>query len=197
MNNALLIFIKNLEKGKVKTRLASTLGEDKAFAIYQALLKFTRDLVTPLKVERLLFYSDFIVKGDEWSEKQFKKFVQEGSDLGDKMSKAFERAFQDYGKVVIIGSDCASLTGEIIERAFQLLDSFPFVVGPATDGGYYLLGMNRFSPAVFKNIEWSTPQVLPKTLEIIESLGHSCSLLPELSDIDYQEDWEKFGWEIS
>lgn len=196
MNNTLLIFIKNLEKGKVKTRLASTLGDEKALAIYKALLDHTRKIAQSLEVNRLLFYSNYIIGNDEWPAENFDKQVQEGSGLGDKMSHAFEYAFQKHGKVIIIGSDCASLTSEIVDEAFQLLNTHPFVIGPAIDGGYYLLGMNYYAPEVFKNIEWSTSSVFQKTIEIIKSLDKTYALLPKLSDIDFEEDWEKYGWEI-
>ena len=112
------------------------------------------------------------------------------------MSHAFKKAFETHQKVVIIGSDCASLTKEIVEKAYKALNTNPFVIGPAIDGGYYLLGMNQYFPQVFENIEWSTPSVFPKTIEIIENLGKSYFLLPELSDIDTEEDWKKYGWKI-
>lgn len=112
------------------------------------------------------------------------------------MTNAFQQICQTHRKVIIIGSDCATLTVEIVNQAFEKLETSSFVIGPALDGGYYLLGMSQFSPAVFENITWSTSEVLPKTIEIIESLGKKYFLLPELSDIDREEDWLKYGWEI-
>jgi rSAM/selenodomain-associated transferase 1 len=112
------------------------------------------------------------------------------------MKNAFQQICQTHQKVVIIGSDCPSLTKEIINEAFEKLKSFPFVIGPAKDGGYYLLGMNQHSPTIFDNISWSTSHVFPKTIEFIERLNKTYYLLPELSDIDNEEDWKKHGWEI-
>ena len=112
------------------------------------------------------------------------------------MKDAFEKIFQSHHKVVIIGSDCATLTNSILDDAFEKLGSNPFVIGPAIDGGYYLLGMNQFTSEIFDNIEWSTSNVLPKTIEIIQNLGKNYYLLPELSDIDTEEDWKKYGWKI-
>lgn len=144
----------------------------------------------------MLFYSDFINQNDDWDATQFQKYLQEGSGLGERIKNAFELAFQNHSKVVIIGSDCASLNIEIVEEAFTALARFPFVVGPAMDGGYYLLGMDAFEPSLFKNIEWSTDKVFDQTVDVIKKLDKSCYLLPELSDIDTEEDWEEYGWKV-
>lgn len=194
--SALLIFIKNVEKGKVKTRLAATVGEDRALRIYQALLDHTQKVALALAVDRLLFYSDHIELDDNWSNHSFQKFVQQGPDLGQRMLHAFQEAFKNHQKVVIIGSDCASLTPAIVHQAFEQLDHFPFVIGPATDGGYYLLGMKAVEASLFLNMEWSTETVLSTTISRIQSLGKTYHLLPELSDIDFEEDWEQFGWKL-
>jgi len=195
-NKALLIFIKNPEKGKVKTRIAKTAGEEKAFQIYLELSKHTRSIAQKLKVNRLLFYSQFINTSDDWESIDFQKYLQVNGDLGDRMAMAFQKAFEQNQKVVIIGSDCASLSSNIVEEAFAALDSHDFVVGPAKDGGYYLLGMRTFQPSVFNDIEWSTEQVFAHTLRNIKNLDASYALMPILSDIDYWEDWLKYGWEL-
>lgn len=189
----LIIFIKNIEKGKVKTRLAATVGDDRALEIYKTLLAHTRKVATAIDAERFLFYSSFVEKEDEWSEDFFIKKTQSGVDLGARMSNAFAEVLEQQNKVVIIGSDCISLTPEILRMALDKLDEVPFVVGPTFDGGYYLLGMNRLEPSVFENIEWSTESVFPTTIERIEALGEKYFLLPKLSDIDYEEDWVKYA----
>lgn len=194
--NALIIFIKNPEIGKVKTRLAKTVGNEKALAIYKALMEHTRKIAEALPVNRRLFYSQFINDSDNWSKKKFQKELQIEADLGIKMATAFHNVFKTNEKVVIIGSDCASLTPEIVQTAFDQLDNHSFVIGPAMDGGYYLLGMNKFSPEVFNDIAWSTETVCSTTIERIESLDKTYFLLPELSDIDYEEDWIKYGWTL-
>lgn len=196
-NDALIIFVKNAVKGQVKTRLAQTVGEDKALQIYLALLDHTRNLACSIDCNRLLFYSNTINQHDDWPSDLFEKHLQNGELLGDKMFHAFQSAFEKQNKkVVIIGSDCASLTTEIIQTAFSKLDQYPFVIGPALDGGYYLLGMKQLSSVVFKNIAWSTDTVLSDTKDRIRSIGAEFFLLPELSDIDYEEDWLKYGWEL-
>ena len=195
-HKALITFIKNPERGKVKTRLAKTVGADRALAIYKALMEHTRKIAVALPVNRLLFYSQRINYSDAWLAKDFQKQLQAAGDLGVKMQTAFQYAFQANQQVVIIGSDCASLTPDIVQEAFDQLAEHAFVIGPALDGGYYLLGMNRFYPSVFEGIEWSTPTVLDDTIQRIKALEQSYYLLAALSDIDYEEDWDKYGWEI-
>lgn len=196
MKEAILIFIKNAALGKVKTRLATTVGDEKALQIYLALLKHTRSITQQIPVDRLLFYSSFIDHNDEWPSTDFIKHLQNGQDLGQRMTHAFQFAFQQYEKVLIIGSDCATLSPAIIQKAFDLLEQNDFVIGPAMDGGYYLLGMNKFHPEVFHNIEWSTATVLQRTIAQIKALEQTYELLPELSDIDHADDWDKYGWEL-
>lgn len=168
MNQALIIFIKNPELGKVKTRLAATVGDEKALLIYMELLKHTQQIACAVEANRLLFYSKFMDTNDNWDNQAFQKQLQQGSDLGERMQAAFEQALVQHEKAVIIGSDCAALTPAIIENAFQALDTHDFVVGPAEDGGYYLLGMKQVEPTLFQKMEWSTDQVLPETLKRME-----------------------------
>ncbi len=188
--NGLIIFIKNPIKGKVKTRIAATTGDEKALAIYQQLLNFTCGLTKKIECKRFLFYSDFIEKNDDWDNDFFEKNTQHGDGLGDRMKNAFAFIFsKNIKKVLIVGSDCAELNEKIINDAFYALDKHDFVLGPADDGGYYLLGMTSFEPTVFDNITWSSSEVLSKTIENIEHLDKNYFLLPVLSDTDTEEDW--------
>ena len=193
---ALIIFVKNPELGHVKTRIAKTAGNKRALQIYIELMKHTRKIATAIDTSRLLFYSQEINRADDWSNDDFQKHLQVETDLGGRMSAAFAEGFKTHEKVVIIGSDCASLTPAIVQEAFEALDKNDFVVGPTFDGGYYLLGMRRFQPSVFENVEWSTESVFPTTIERINVLGASYHLTERLSDIDFEEDWNKYGWEI-
>ena len=194
--NALLIFIKNPELGKCKTRIAATAGDERALQIYLELLRHTREIAEEVDANRLLFYSNFVDEKDAWSSEKFQKYVQNNGDLGERMSAGFERAFQENERVLIIGSDCASLTTEIVEDAFQALESHDFVLGPTFDGGYYMLGMRHWQPSVFQDIEWSTESVFETTKARISTLNASLYFAPTLSDIDYEEDWEKYGWDL-
>lgn len=195
-DKALIIFIRNPELGKVKTRLAQTVGDQEALDIHMALLRHTRQIAESLHVDRLVFYSHFIDEEDEWSTEHFQKFLQPTGDLGAKIKAGFSTAFKEHNKVLIIGSDCASLSAEIVEEAFLALKTNDFVLGPALDGGYYLLGMNQFTPSLFEDMPWSTEHLAQLSLEKMKALGGSCHLLEPLSDIDYAEDWERYGWEL-
>jgi uncharacterized protein len=192
--NQLIIFIKNPQLGKVKTRLAASIGADAALAIYHKLCQHTRQTVLGVEVERQLYYSDYIDRHDDWREELFVKHQQVGPDLGARMNHAFQDSLKRGNKAVIIGSDCPQLTADLIQDAFHALAEHPFVLGPAKDGGYYLLGMSEPYPELFHNIEWSTNKVAEMTLQRIHAKTKSCLLLPTLSDIDTIEDWEKWGW---
>lgn len=190
MTQTLLIFIRNPQLGKVKTRLSHTVGDAEALRIYRILLEKTRTAALGVQAERWLFYSDFIEKNDGWPETFFSKKTQANGDLGERMEQAFRTAFEEGAKkVIIIGSDCPQLTGEMLQIAFDKLDKADFVLGPVPDGGYYLLGMKKLESSVFREIQWSTEMVRARTLEKIQAAGMSCALLPALSDVDTEEDW--------
>ncbi len=197
MKQALIIFVKNLQYGKVKTRLAAKVGDDKAFEIYKTLLDHTYNVVRRLNCDKYIFYSDFIEENDIWSEDDCIKVLQTGNGLGERMLQAFSMLFvhrtsfgeKDYDRVAIIGSDCAELTLSIIENAFTKLNEVDIVIGPANDGGYYLLGMKKKNEALFQNVSWSTSSVLEQTLAVCIKEGLSFYLLPVLSDIDEEQDW--------
>lgn len=191
-NRALLIFAKNPEKGTVKTRLAQTLGEDKALQIYKKLLAHTRRVVSSVQANKILWYSDFIPKQDRWKESEFTKKLQQGTSLGKRMQYAFAEAFDEgYERAVIIGSDCAQIKSGHISQAYRQLNTHDIVVGPSRDGGYYLLGMNQYCPALFENKAWSTEKVLQQTLEECNQLGLSYYLLETLNDVDTEADWKE------
>ncbi|HEY0057671.1 MAG TPA: TIGR04282 family arsenosugar biosynthesis glycosyltransferase [Flavisolibacter sp.] len=191
MSKAIIIFVRNPERGKVKTRLAATLGDDKALEIYLQLLDHTAAITKSLQdVSRYVFYSDSIGQNDPWSEGSFYKMIQSDGDLGRKMFAAFQAVFsRGHNKVVIIGSDCPGLTSGGLMSAFESLSRQDVVIGPANDGGYYLLGLKELNEMFFTNKEWSTDGVYKATLENIHSLHLSCYCLPPLVDVDTEEDW--------
>lgn len=191
---SVIIFIKNPALGKVKTRLAATIGDEAALVVYHKLSQRAREVALALDVPRHLFYSDFIDDNDAWDNALFIKKQQAGQDLGERMHLAFVDILQTSSKAVIIGSDCPLLTPEIVQLALDQLEQYPFVLGPALDGGYYLLGMRKPAPELFENMEWSTEDVAKITMERIAESGTSCYLLPVLPDIDVEEDWQKYGW---
>lgn len=185
----LILFIRNPELGKVKTRLAASVGPEAALDIYVRLLRHTKAVTQHLTVDKVVFYSDKVEQGDLWPDELYQKKLQPLGNLGEKMAAAFSAAFAEgYSSVVIIGSDCQQLTENIVEQAFQELQEHDIVIGPALDGGYYLLGMRQFYPELFRNKRWSTEHVFPDTIQDIKQLQVSYSLLPQLSDVDYIED---------
>jgi hypothetical protein len=185
----LMIFVKNPVAGKVKTRLAKTIGPEKAMEVYQHLIDHTRAVTESLPVDKAVFYSDEIDTTDAWTSSLFQKFDQEGSDLGKRMYNAFKLGFgKAYRKIVVIGSDTFDITSEIISESFQLLERNNFVLGPSHDGGYYLLGMSAMHAQLFRNKKWSSENVLHDTLVDIRNMNGSYHLLPELVDVDTEED---------
>ena len=186
---AIILFTKNPELGKVKTRLAKTIGDDNALAIYKKLLNHTREIVIPLDVDKILFYSDIINENDDWSNDVFIKQVQKGNDLGERMNHAFQTVFDiGYESACIIGSDCYELNTTIVAEAFESLKSKNIVVGPTFDGGYYLIGMTKLYHSIFENIEWSTETVFEDTMKEVTRLNLSNYILTKLSDIDEEKD---------
>ena len=189
MDNGLIIFVKNPVLGKVKTRLAQTLNEDNALKIYNKLLQHTRKITENIFVNKYVFYSDYINYDDLWQNGLYEKKLQLGKDLGERMENAFEVLFRKgHKQIIIIGSDCYDLTTDIILTAFDQLKQNDLVIGPAKDGGYYLLGMNSFIPELFINKTWSSSSVFFETISQIRSLNYSFHTLPVLSDVDIPGD---------
>lgn len=185
--NCILIFTRNLKLGKVKTRLAKTIGDEKALEIYQFLVQKTKEISDQVQVKKRVYYDQSIPENDFWNSEDYQKFLQKGTDLGSRMYQAFLQAFQsDFEKVIIIGSDLYDLTPKIISEAFQELDKNDVVIGPAEDGGYYLLGMKVLHPPIFKNKNWGTDSVRKETLADLKE--KKVFLLEELNDVDIFED---------
>ncbi len=188
MSRVLIIFIKNAEPGKVKTRLARSIGDDAALDIYSRLVHHTRDITSKVDARRVVYYSSRIDDHDGWELLKYEKRVQSGMDLGERMADAFSRVLQDVDMAIIIGSDCLELTSAIIDDAFAALERFDAVIGPARDGGYYLLGIKEFHPELFTCKEWSTSTVFEDTVADLRTLGLVYTTLPLLSDIDDIDD---------
>ena len=199
MKEALIIFIKNPESGKVKTRLASTIGDQKALKIYELLLTHTRQTALEVAVDRHVFYSRFIDENDKWPSDDFYKHLQDQNpDLGQKMYSSFlQLRKQGYERALIIGSDCLELTADIIKDAFVLLNKQEAVIGPAKDGGYYSIGFNfgllgerseKVMSDLFINKTWSHEKVFAEAMAALNSNELRRAKLPLLSDVDYEED---------
>jgi rSAM/selenodomain-associated transferase 1 len=188
---ALIIFTRNPELGKCKTRLAATIGDESALEIYKYLLQHTAKLSEKVKADKYVFYSESIKREDIWDATIFNKKLQQGNDLGERMENAFTELFElGYEKVIIIGSDLLDLSSDDVNEAFDFLNENDTVIGPAKDGGYYLLGMKNMHSKVFKNKEWGTSTVLENTLSDLKD--STISMLKELNDIDTFEDMKHY-----
>ena len=183
----LLVFVKNILLGKVKTRLAKSIGDQAAFEVYKYLVEITeRETQQLSEIDLHIYFSDAIIDS-KWENAQ--KYVQEGDDLGLRMKNAFNRGFSmGYTSIVGVGSDLPDLNREIILQAFDSLKKNEVVFGPATDGGYYLLGMKQLFEPIFMNKPWSTDKLLNITIQDLNNEGINPFLLKELNDVDTLED---------
>ena len=191
--NLIIVFTRNPELGKVKTRLAKTIGDASALKIYKFLLKHTEKTIRNIACDKAIYYSVKVRNNDIWDNNIYQRHLQKGEDLGLRMLNAFENAFNsNYNKVVIVGSDLFDLKPQHIEDAFKQLDDHDIVIGPAQDGnGYYLLGMKRINLKVFLNKSWGSSTVLEDTLQ---DLAHiNVHLLEELNDIDTFDDLQNYS----
>ena len=184
---AIIIFVRNPELGKCKTRLAKTIGNEAALEIYNDLLKHTAHVVSQTNADRYVFYSEYINKNDIWDTMLFRKKLQAGDNLGTRMANAFTELFSlGYEKVLIVGSDVPNIKTEHLNLALESLNDHDTVIGPAHDGGYYLLGMKKFNSKLFLNKNWGNSTVLKDSLN--DLINEKVFLLETLNDIDIYED---------
>jgi rSAM/selenodomain-associated transferase 1 len=185
-----MVFVRNPQLGTVKTRLAATVGDKVALEIYIELMRHTAEVTHKVSADKKVFYSEKIEQHDVWTEMNFSKALQTKGNLGQRMENAFRTAFEKgYKKVLIVGSDLYSLKTSHIEKALHQLDKKEVVIGPAQDGGYYLLGLKKNLPALFCNKSWGTSTVLKETLNDLKL--KSIFLIEPLNDIDNFEDLNK------
>lgn len=195
-SKCLIIFTRYPEPGSTKTRLIPALGADGAAKLQGLMSEFTvlqaqkLQSTNFLKIE--IHYSGGNAKlMSDWLGKSLIYYPQFEGDLGCKMSMALGTAFErGYKSAIVIGTDCPSLDRAIMRQAFDLLEQKDLVLGAATDGGYYLIGLNKFIPELFQSVKWSTSEVFSKTVEIARILGLEIGYLPTLFDIDRPEDLE-------
>jgi len=182
----IIVFVKNIKLGKVKTRLAKTIGNQAAFEVYSELVKVTEKATQNILTDKRIYFSDAIVE-TKW--KNTYKAVQEGDDLGERMKNAFKKGFEDgYERIVLIGSDLPDINTHHIENGLKALKQHEVVFGPAEDGGYYLIGLSKMHEFVFENKPWSQSNLLEKTLEELNKKSIEFTTLVTLNDIDTFED---------
>ena len=185
--NLLLVFTRNPELGKCKTRLAAKVGDESALDIYKFLLNHTVAITQNVNAAKQVWYSEEIWMNDIWDNAVYDKRLQQGTDLGVRMANAFQAGFASgFERVIVIGSDMYDLSEDDLEKAFTILKVKDFVIGPAEDGGYYLLGMKAFNAEVFKNKTWGTSSVLQNTLNDLKN--ENIELLEARNDVDVYED---------
>jgi len=198
MSKKLIIFTKYPENGRVKTRLAETLGEAFASEFYKMCAGYIFNECIKLKrsgIDLLIFYAEEEdrnkIRG--WVPESFELVRQEGENLGERMYNAFSHLLKfNAEKAVLIGTDIPDISSSLIEKSFEYLDDHEAVIGPSSDGGYYLIGLSKLNKDIFTGIQWSTGKVLENTLIKLKERNLSYKLLPELIDIDKESDIMKW-----
>ncbi|MGA9118920.1 MAG: TIGR04282 family arsenosugar biosynthesis glycosyltransferase [Bacteroidota bacterium] len=194
----LLIFAKFPDVGNVKTRLGRTIGMQKAASVYQELAGHTFAIGADVARRGVTVYIFFEATVPEevvrnWVRRPFSYAPQVGTTLGERMRNAFDLTFaRGMDEAVIVGTDIPGLSSPLIDAAFEFLRSKDVVIGPAADGGYYLLGMKAPTKDLFSGIVWSTPAVLPSTIDRIDQAGLRYALLEQLADIDTEESYREY-----
>jgi len=197
---AIIIFTRYPVPGQTKTRLIPVLGAEQAARfqknLTQRIIKKTHAAVRESPAQLIISYAHTnLRKMQQWLGKEQTYFKQNGHNLGQKLSHSFAHAFKhDFDPVIIIGSDIPGLNSNILKTALYYAQNYPVVLGPAKDGGYYLISLQRvaFSPLLFRHINWGTGSVLKETITRIDKLAQSYYLLPSLVDIDTPENIENF-----
>jgi len=182
----IIVFVKNIKLGKVKTRLAKTIGNQGASEVYSELVKVTELATKNIATDKRIYFSEAVVN-NKW--KNDYKTVQLGKNLGERMKNAFIDGFKDgYTHIVLIGSDLPDIKSEHLKDGLQALHKNEVVFGPAEDGGYYLIGLSKMHNAIFDNKPWSEPTLLKKTLRELKENQVTFTTLDTLNDIDTYED---------
>lgn len=194
ISESIIIFTRYPQPGKTKTRLIPILGPEGAANLQRQMTEYTIAEVKSLLAHHPLLVEVHFAGGnldlmETWLGSNITYRQQSEGDLGRRMMSAFEISFAaGMSGAIIIGTDCPNLNGKLIDEAFQLLSHNDLVLGPAADGGYYLIGLRRLFPELFVGIDWGTSQVRQQTVEIAAKLNLAIAYLPILNDIDRPED---------
>jgi rSAM/selenodomain-associated transferase 1 len=191
----ILVFVKAPEPGRVKTRLAATVGPDRAAALYRGWVGTVFGALQPLRPGvRLVGYFDGGPRAAfaEWETLADDWWPQPPGDLGERLAAGFGRGLAAAGPVLAVGTDCLELDAALVADAFGALADANVVFGPAPDGGYYLVGLGADRPGLFDGIRWSGPHTLADHLARCRASGWSVALLPPRADIDTWDDWTAY-----
>lgn len=187
MKKRIAVFARRPEPGRVKTRLSPALPADLACQLYAAMLDDTFETVRQATADsRTVFWAD--VPDTNRSPEGFYWHAQKGAELGARLADAFDTVLVDEAHAIAIGSDCPGLSASMLERALSALERADLVLGPATDGGYWLIGLRRAAPSLFIDMKWSTETVFSQTLARAAEAGLSVETLPLLDDLDTPAD---------
>jgi uncharacterized protein len=201
LHETLIIFSRYPEVGKTKTRMIPALGASGAANLQRQMTEHTINIARQLQLSRSISIEIHFAGGSQklmqdWLGKDLNYYPQITGDLGAKMQAAFDRALSiDRQKVITIGTDCPDINLAILQKAFDLLENCDLVLGPAEDGGYYLIGLTASIPQIFKAIAWGTSEVLAQTQRIAKNLNLNTAYLTTLRDVDRPEDlfiWQKY-----
>ncbi len=199
MTSTVILFLKFPEPGRVKTRLAVSIGAEPAAQAYREMVAHVCRQLEPLPdLDIAVFYdppedrSRVLAWLRPLLPRRFRLIPQAAGNLGDRLAAAFGLVFdQGSSRAIVIGTDCVEIRPETLGEALSRLDRAHCVIGPTADGGYYLLGLRRPAPALFENIAWSTEETLPQTLRAAETGGLSVQQLSVRHDVDTAADWRR------
>jgi uncharacterized protein len=193
--NHLLIFMRNPELGKVKKRLAVSVGNEKALEVYRLLYEHTLSVAGSMPYKKIIYFSQHLDPDVSNLCRDFNLQVQSGADLGERMNSAIKNSLDNGArKVVLIGTDCPDINHQIIAEAFKGLDDNEVVLGPADDGGYYLVGMSLPRFSIFNDIPWGSKNVLTDTIDTLKKNKISFLLLGKMFDVDDFDDAVRAGF---
>ncbi len=195
LRRTVLVFVKYPQPGRVKTRLATSVGPERAAALYRQWIGIVLGNLQSLRgTSRLACcfdggpreaFRDWHALADDW-------WPQPDGDLGDRLVAGFSAGFDSGAPVIAVGTDCLEIEAELVLEAFKALSYNDVVFGPAADGGYYLVGTREFRPALFRSVRWSSPYTLSDHLLRCRDEGWSSCLLPMRHDIDTWDDWQAY-----
>lgn len=194
MRQKLIVFVKAPRPGFVKTRLAQAIGPTAACNAYRSLVDRVLTQMRSLHEVELRFSpDDSLAEIKPWLQPHWQAAPQGEGSLGERLARAFSDAFTEgCTRVVAIGSDCPDVTANDVTNAWDALERNDVVLGPASDGGYWLIGLRERSDGVFEQIDWSTSRVFEQTMRWIKANDKSHQLLRQLADIDTEEDWKLY-----
>lgn len=195
---ALLVFARNPVAGRVKTRLARTLGDGAAAAVYRRLLELTLDIATGVEADNVAVWlaearPDATMRR-LLDEHDLAWHCQHGADLGARMCGALRQALCGADHAVLVGSDCPEISADYLHAAFAALDDADVVLGPAADGGYVMIGVNDDYPPLFEGMPWGGDSVLRETRARLTARRLRWHELATLRDVDDQADLDAFAW---